>query len=110
VLGTDNARTSTAGVTLPATAGTFNAATFTVGGETGYTYAITLPAASFDLADGGGTNAMAVTDVVSAPANTGTLTAGSEVISVGATLNVGAAQVAGTYTNTTDLAVTVNYN
>jgi hypothetical protein len=109
ILGTDGVRASTAGVTLPATAGTFNEATFTVGGEADYTYAITLPTASFDLTDGG-TNTMAVSDAVSAPASTGTLATGSDEISVGATLTVASAQVAGTYTNTTDLIVTVNYN
>jgi hypothetical protein len=110
VLGTDGARTATAGVTLPAISGTFNAATFTIGGEGDYTYTIQLPTASFNLADAGATNTMSVTDVVSDPATTGKLTTGAQVISVGATLNAASAQVAGTYTNNTDLTVTVNYN
>jgi hypothetical protein len=110
VLGTDGTRASTDGVTLPTIAGTFSAATFTVGGQTGYTYAITLPTDSFNLADDGATNTMAVIDVVSTPETTGNLSAGSEEISVGATLEVAIAQAAGTYTNTTDLIVTVNYN
>ena len=36
-------RSATAGVTLPATSGTVSAASFTVNGQSGYTYAITLP-------------------------------------------------------------------
>src|SRR5678816_3955366 len=36
-------RSATSGVTLPATAGTVSAAAFTVAGQAGYTYAITLP-------------------------------------------------------------------
>ncbi len=39
---------------------------------------------------------------------TPTLVGGSDTFNVGATLNVGAAQVAGTYSGT--FAVTVNYN
>ena len=41
---------------------------------------------------------------------TATLTGGTDVLTVGATLNVGAAQPAGTYTSATGFTVTVNYN
>ncbi|MCE5320546.1 MAG: DUF4402 domain-containing protein, partial [Bacteroidales bacterium] len=43
VLATAGTRTATGGVTLPATSGTIAAAEFTVTGQAGYTYSITLP-------------------------------------------------------------------
>src|SRR5574344_4896 len=43
VLAPDGNRTSTGGVTLPATKGTVTAAQFNVTGADGYTFAITLP-------------------------------------------------------------------
>tara|TARA_B110000902_G_C14260505_1_gene569611 strand:+ start:336 stop:923 length:588 start_codon:yes stop_codon:yes gene_type:complete len=109
VLDTNGDRTGALGVTLPATTGTFNAAQFTIGGESDYTYSIQLPSASFDLTDDAA-NTMGVSAVVSDPANTGQLNTGTQVISVGATLTVASAQAAGNYTNTEDLTVTVNYN
>jgi hypothetical protein len=53
---------------------------------------------------------MTVENFVSTPSNTGALNNGTQVIKVGATLNVAAAQPAGTYTNASGLFVTVNYN
>jgi hypothetical protein len=53
---------------------------------------------------------MTVTTFTSDPAGTGTLTGGSEVVNVGATLNVSAGQPAGTYVSGTPFDVTVNYN
>lgn len=111
VLAPAGTRTTTGGVTLPGTTGTVTAAAFSVTGEAGYTYAITLPASAITLSDTATTpNTMTVGTFTSTPSATGTLTAGAETVNVGATLNVGASQVAGTYTNTTDLTVTVNYN
>jgi hypothetical protein len=105
-------RTASGGVTLPSTAtGTPTAAKFTVTGEGVYTYAITLPTSAFTLDEAGvGTAVMTVNAFTSTPSATGTLTAGSQIVYVGATLNVGASQVAGLYENTTGFAVTVNYN
>jgi hypothetical protein len=53
---------------------------------------------------------MTVENFVSTPSNTGQLSSGTQEIKVGATLNVGAAQAAGTYSNESSLFVTVNYN
>jgi len=53
---------------------------------------------------------MTVNSFISNPSATGTLSSGSQTLQVGGTLNVAAAQAAGTYTNTTDMTVTVNYN
>lgn len=104
-------RTQTGGVTLPATAGTVSAAAFEVTGQANYTYSITLPT-SVTISNSDTTPAtMTVDTFTSTPTPTGTLSAGgAETINVGATLNVAAAQAGGTYSNTTDLTVTVNYN
>jgi hypothetical protein len=101
-------RSATGGVTLPATAGTVSAASFTVGGQTGFTYAITLPAAATTITSGA--NTMTVNTWTSNPSGTGTLTGGTSTLTVGATLNVGANQPAGTYVSGTPFTVTVNYN
>jgi hypothetical protein len=56
---------------------------------------------------------MVVDNFVSTPTVTdaGTLSGtGSQILYVGATLNVGAAQAAGVYQNPTGFNVTVNYN
>lgn len=84
-----------------------SSATFTVGGEAGFTYAITLP--STDVTITSGINSMIVNTFTSSPSGTGTLTGGSETLYIGATLNVGAFQASGSdYTGSFD--VTVAYN
>ena len=108
VLATAGTRTKSGGVTLPGTAGTVTAATFDVTGEGNYTYTISLPA-SISLT-GSVSGTMVVDNFTSNPSETGTLASGSQTLKVGATLNVGGSQPAGTYTNATDLKVTVNYN
>jgi hypothetical protein len=47
---------------------------------------------------------------VSTPSSTGSLVGGTATVTVGATLTVPANAPAGTYTNASDLTVTVNYN
>lgn len=90
-------RSSTGYVILPtATPGTVNAAEFTVTGLADATYAITLPT-SIDISETGGTT-MTVDNFTSNPSRTGTLAGGTQTLSVGARLNVGAGQVAGDYT------------
>lgn len=109
ILAPAGTRTKTGGVTLPVTAGTVTAATFTVSGQASFTYSITLPGSAITLANGG--NNMSATTFTSTPTPTGTLSAGgTQTITVGATLTVGANQVAGTYTTATPFTVTVNYN
>jgi hypothetical protein len=105
VLATDNSLSSTGGVSLPG--GTSTAAQFDVTGEGTSTFSISLPS-SITLASG--TDNLTVDNFVSTPATTGTLTSGAATVKVGATLNVPANAPAGTYTNSTDLTVTVNYN
>lgn len=107
IVDTEGDRTKTGDVILPtATPGTFNAAEFTVTGLANATYAITLPG-SIDISTTGG-ETMTVTDFTSDPDGTGTLTGGTQTLSVGATLKVGAGQAAGNYTGTFN--VTVAYN
>jgi len=102
------ARSVTGGVTL-APGGTVTAASFTVGGTIGVTYAITLPAGSTTISSGA--NTMTVDTWSSNPTPTGTIGGtGTEILTVGATLTVGAAQPAGIYVSGTPFDVTVNYN
>jgi hypothetical protein len=107
LLSTTSTRTAGGGVTLPVITGTVTAAKFTVAGEAGTTYSITLPG-SVVLTNGA--NNMTVDNFISTPTPTGSLATGTEDIFVGATLNVAAAQASGLYTNASDLVVTVNYN
>ena len=104
------ARTATT-VTL-ATTHSANSAHFSVGGESGAAYAITLPASS-TLSDGASHNMTVDTFQASvaagAPgATTGTLTGGAQTFNVGATLHVSISQLAGTYTGTFDVSVAYN--
>jgi hypothetical protein len=108
VLAPAGTRTSTSGVTLPATAGTVTAATFTVDGTGSFTYAITLPSTA-TLTRASGSETMTASSFTSNPSGSGALTAGTQDIAVGATLTVAAAQVPGVYTSG-NFNVTVNYN
>lgn len=108
VLGVDNSRTPT-GVTLPATTGTVSAAVFHVTGSGDYTYTITLPAAPITLT-GPDDKTMTISNFTSNPSGTGQLTDGAQDVAVGAKLNIGANQEAGTYTNNSDFTISVNYN
>ncbi|MFN7970842.1 MAG: DUF4402 domain-containing protein [Acidobacteriota bacterium] len=105
ILSTTGGRTATGGVTL-SSAASASAAAFTVTGDSGATYAITLPS-SITLSDGA-SHSMTVDTFVSNPDSTGTLTGGSEALTVGATLHVTAAQATGSYSGQFD--VTVAYN
>ena len=109
IINTSGVRSSTFGVTLPATTGTVTAASFTVSGHGSYTYAITLPASV--IITNGSSVTMLVDDFVSSPNGTGTLSAGgTQTLNIGATLEVAAAQASGAYLSATPFSVTVNYN
>lgn len=97
-------RSSTGGVSLLSTP-TPSAGIFTVTGDNGATYAITLPT-TVTLTSGA--NNMTVNTFTSSPTPTGTLTGGTQTLYVGAKLNVSASQPTGTYTGT--YTVTVAYN
>ncbi len=102
-------RNASGSISLPANSGSPSAATFTVTGQGNYTFAITLPATAHTIKDASN-NTMTVTNFTSDPATTGTLSNGSKVINVGATLNASANQPVGTYTSTTAFEVKVEYN
>lgn len=91
-----------------ATPGTVTAAAFSVGGQSTYTYAITLPS-TVTAITGSGTP-INVDTYVSTPSGTGTLTTTASTINVGATLHVAAGQTVGLYTLAGGLSVSVNYN
>jgi hypothetical protein len=111
ILSTTNTRTVTGGITLPGTAGTVAAAQFSVTGQNGYTYSITMPSSALTLTRTSGSETMTVDTWVNNVGPTGTLSvSGAQTIIVGATLNVGGSQVAGEYKNTTGFPITVNYN
>jgi hypothetical protein len=108
VLTPASTRSVTGGCTLPATAGTVTAAAFTVTGLGTSTYSITLPVAATTITSGG--NTMQVDTWTSSPTPTGALVAGTQTLTVGATLHAGLLQPAGVYVSGTPFAVTVNYN
>lgn len=109
VLDTAGVRTPTDGVTLPAITGIVSAASFTIGGTANYAYGVTLPS-SVTLNSGG--NTMTADVFTSNPSGLGGVLSagGSQTLKVGATLNVAAAQAAGSYLSTTPFTVTVVYN
>jgi hypothetical protein len=88
--------------------GTVSAASFTVTGSTNFTFSISLPSSLVTLKSG--TNTLTLGTFTSNPTPFGTLTGGSALLNVGATLNIPAGQPAGTYTTETPFTVTVNYN
>jgi len=105
VLSAAGARSVTGGATVGNSAGVA-AASFTVSGDPSSTYSITLPS-SATISSGG--NNMTVNTFTSSPSGTGTIGGGgTQSLTVGATLQVGANQVQATYTGTFD--VTVAYN
>jgi len=111
ILSTAGIRSATGGVTLPATNGTVTAASFTVMGQDLLTYSITLPVTPFYISIASKNKAnMTVTAFLSNPSNTGILSGGTQTLTVGATLNIAAAQPDGIYTSTSGFVVTVNYN
>ena len=105
MIGTDGARSKTAGVVL-LNASTGAAAAFAVNGESNATYTITLPT-TVQVADGG--NTMSLGSFVSNPSGTGTLSgSGAQTINVGATLTVADGQTAGNYTGSFNVSVEYN--
>lgn len=109
VLTPAGARTGDAAILLGAD-GTVTAAHFTVTGEVGYAYTITLPT-TFTVLHTDALTTMTVSPFTSDPSGaTGSLATGTETVNVGATIEMVANQKAGVYTNAADLAVTVFYN
>lgn len=111
VLDPAGTRTATGNVKLPSVTGSVSAAVFTVTGSGASTYTIILPG-TLTLTRVSGTETMTVDTWTSTPtvAAGGVLTAGTQTLRVGATLNVGSSQATGVYENSAGFDVTVNYN
>lgn len=108
---TAGARTLTGALGVGTGQNAFGAASFAVTGDSALTYAITLPTngtTTITTGVGGIGKTMAVSDFVSNPSGTGTLTVGVQTLLVGATITTVASQVAGAYTGT--FTVSVAYN
>ncbi len=96
--------------TGPGLFGAFTFALFDVTGNPNSSYTISLPA-THTITRLTGTETMVVDAFSSDPATPGTLSGtGTQTITVGATLGVGAAQVPGVYENAAGFTVTINYN
>lgn len=93
------------GVAAPSIEGTSQEAQFKVTGMTGAAFAVTMPGDGVVALAGPGEN-MTLTAFTNNSTNT--ITGGEVTFAVGATLNVNAAQVAGEYSGTFEIAV--NYN
>lgn len=110
-LAPNGTRSFTGGVSALPGPGAINAAVFQVTGESGYSYAITLPV-SVPMVNttSGGNEVLLATHFVSNPSGTGVLTGGVQTLLVGATLQMTAQAVPGVYSTATPFTVTVNYN
>ena len=107
VLSTTTGETVTGGVHL-VTAGTV--ASFTVTGDGSSSISVSCPTTITLTNTAPAGNTLIVDNIAPDSGTSTTLSSGSKVIKVGGTLEVPATTVSGTYTNTADLTVTVNYN
>lgn len=107
-ISTDGTRAASVNdLVMTSQSGTVSAAQFTVTGQDGYSYSLSVPSAAYAITNG----ATGTMDVDTFTTNeSGTLTGGSEIVNIGATLTVGASQEAGNYTSPDGLSVTVQYN
>lgn len=106
ILNPDNTRSTIGTVELADGAGV-SAATFQVKGQRGYTYNISLPEGPHLLTNG--TENIVLKDFTQS-VGSADLADGSQVIRVGATLEVKGKQTPGLYTSPAPIQVTVNYN
>jgi spore coat protein U-like protein len=101
-------RTREGGVSLPVVNGTVSAAEFTVTGQSGYAYSISLPTSI--LLSGDGADMTVDSFTTDKTDNTSALNGTTDSFYVGAKIHVNAGQTPGLYTNEDGLSVTVNYN
>lgn len=102
-----NTRSATGGVFLQSGGAAAQIAEFAVTGEPDHSFSITSPASIVLSGSGGGSLSLALTGTTSPSTLDGS---GNSIIKIGGTLSVPANALSGTYSNTTDLTVTVNYN
>lgn len=98
-------RNSTGGTELAG--GTYSAASFSVTGESGYAYSVTLSANETVQVSNEGTNSMTLTDFICSNSSPTIQSDGTSSFNVGATLEVPPNSPSGTYTGT--FTVTVQY-
>lgn len=100
--------TATGGASIPAGSAP-KTAVFAVNGEGNSGFSISIPTSSITL-DGSVSGTLTVDNFAADLGTASTLSSGTATVKVKAVLNVPANAVAGTYTNSSDLFVTVNYN
>ncbi len=106
ILSPAGSRTRTGSVAI-LTSETGSAARFRLQGNAGLAYIVTLPLDNDVILTSGG-NSMSLTDFTISPANPGNLDgAGEQIISLGATLNIGSLKPPGEYSGT--ISFTVDY-
>ena len=100
-------RTATGGVTLVATSTTPTAASYTMTGSPSTHYNIVLPTGNIMITRVGNSATMAVNTFTCSYSSLSSTTtvAGTDAFTVGATLNVGASQLPGTYVGPFDVSV-----
>lgn len=106
ILTPENDRFTTGGVELE-DGSTVSAASFKVTGESGFSFALSLPQEEFILSDG--TETLIIKDFTSNYKES-TFSSSTPEIKVGATLDIKAGQQPGNYKTLTAIPVTVNYN
>ena len=111
VTGFSYTRTSTGGVVLSSQGG-FSPALFTLNAKKSWKLTASHLPTSVTLTRVGGTQTMTVTTFTSepSPSNGWHSLTGTQVLPVGATLNVGANQAPGVYVSLTPFTVTVDFN
>ncbi|MGM1054434.1 MAG: DUF4402 domain-containing protein [Bacteroidota bacterium] len=107
ILTPESTRTGSGGIVL-AGAENLSAATFIISGQSGYTYDISLPDDTYTLTNG--IESMVINNFTSSSGNGNLIADESQIIRVGATLNVNPNQTPGFYSTPAPLNVTVNYN
>jgi hypothetical protein len=110
ILAPAGTRTQTGGVTLTNFTPTATSAAYSVSGAASIAYNITLPSTSVTVTRSGGSQTMTITAFTSNKTGNASILSGTgtDSFAVGATLNVGASQVAGLYQG--NFNVTVAYN
>ncbi len=103
----DNSRISLGDVDL-AEGGNVSAATFKITGQKGLTYAISIPKEDYVLTSG--SESMIINNFTTDAIGNNTIAEGSQIIHIGATLNVNPNQTPGNYVSPAGFNVTVNYN
>jgi hypothetical protein len=107
----DGTRTGGANITMLAQTPTYHVASYDVTGDGTATYLISLPTSDVTITNqADNTKTMIVNTFKSSKGTTniGTLVAGADTFTVGATLNLGIGQAAGLYTGTYDVSVAYN--